>query len=56
MKKALGWRIDEALKQSVIDEGEKNKRKPAAHLEHILEERYKSKKESPKFQPKNETK
>lgn len=45
MKKALGWRIEETLKQNVIDEGAKDKRKPAAHLEYILEERYKQKKE-----------
>ena len=55
MKKALGWRIEETLKQSVIDEGEKHKRKPAAHLEHILEERFKPKQEV-SHKPKNETK
>lgn len=55
MKKALGWRIEEALKQNVIDEGAKEKRKPAAHLEKILEERFASKQEV-SHTPKHETK
>lgn len=55
MKKALGWRIEETLKQNVIDEGAKDKRKPAAHLEKILEERYQSKQEV-SHQAKKETK
>lgn len=55
MKKALGWRIDETLKQNVIDEGAKEKRKPAAHLEKILEERF-TPKQGTNHTPKKETK